>query len=411
MDIIKELVRVAREVVATIHIGDRYEVIKGVDDFKGREGVLAIFKIESDKLNVQTDWSGGSSRYWIDRKWFEEQLRSRNVVKTNKLTLDAPEDWHADHWIAFGKEHAKAIARIVGPIILRKAREAIRESVKPIETAISHGQIIEKAKKFSKYIHLGKEDLPKTWSGELERANSSSWGVGYMLEGAATQMGHAFTQFRDRKQVPVVIEGQTVMGEFEGEGELINQFSLNLKYTLVNEKEILEEVRKFEAPEQEAEIIKERRRALIDDISEGLVDETISVDNVKWSWDPGQRGGRTDPSWEAYVEEVDWKEPVNVIIDWLFFKTLPIDNLGMDSEEIYKKVIKGFGMFTLEDITVDFDELGTHSCKVIVKPVGVTFKGIEIMISGITPSENALEEAAAEYDEGRNEPDYDNDRD
>lgn len=166
-------------------------------------------------------------------------------------------------------------------------------------------------------------------------------------------------------------------------------------------------------PEEEKDLIRELKQGLDEALDSGLrTDEPFEVDNVKWYWDKGQKGGQTDPSWDPYVEEVTYKDIEKWTIDWDDFSiSSDIDITDLDMPEriaIMKKALSGFHRLEVEDVDFDFGDLGFHKCKVTITHAEPTHKGIEIKMD-MKVDEEELAEAAEKHDEGRAEPDYDPD--
>ncbi len=149
-------------------------------------------------------------------------------------------------------------------------------------------------------------------------------------------------------------------------------------------------------------LIRELRHKFEEDVHDALSDNPVELQNVWWTWDKGQEGGMTDPSWDPYVDEIGWNKPVKKVLEWSFFAK-NLEGMEVDAIVFYNKVLHSsfFRSIEFRDIDFDFDKLGVHYCKTkLIRAVALP-NGIELTFDDIVPPEGRLEEEAAEHDKDK----------
>jgi hypothetical protein len=151
-------------------------------------------------------------------------------------------------------------------------------------------------------------------------------------------------------------------------------------------------------PEEEKDLIRELKQGLDEALDSGFrTDEPYDVEDVSWSWDKGQRGGMTDPSWDPYIDEINYDMPKKWIINWDDFSiSSDIDITDLDMPEriaIMNKVLASFHSVVLDDVVFHFDKLGKQECKVTITHAEATQKGIEVKFDVKVDEEDLTERA------------------
>jgi len=406
-DLALSLVRLAKEVVATVRKGDMYESVHGEGTPLWEKKVFIVHEIKGDTIVFRADNFPSYERE-MNKQEFEKGLRERKFVKTEGK--DAPTRWDYYAWLRFANYHKDKVVRTMLPTVLRLVKKIMDYPIKPMKVWIEDDKIM--GARYTKNVWFSDDTFKGIkWSGELEPMNElGSSTLKNIADTLKDKLFASISRMKDRKDVELLLDDQKMTGKLVGSFVKDYRGDYQIKYELSNAGEILRELRHIEMGELQ-ELLEEHRRLFFDKVDKAISDGApYVIDNVKWSWDPGQKGGWDDPSWDPYVEEINWDYPDSVLIGWDDLFGSGEEEIVDDETAFYEKVLKNYGDIVLEDVEFDFSPLPTFPCRVTIKPV-VKSNGVELVFNKIDPGKDTLEEAAEEHDRDNAEPpDYDDDR-
>jgi hypothetical protein len=215
-----------------------------------------------------------------------------------------------------------------------------------------------------------------------------------------------------RFKLPVKVGDQIFEGEYEGKVEVFpnempswrGEFEYTIRAELTNASEIARE-----APDPQVidDLLKDLSSQLYSNFDE-LVQKDVTQQKInpelEYHIEPAQRGGYTDPSWDAHVDEA-WLEPdeYDFVINWDDVATgtgiqdeidrLADEGVDVDLEDIARKVLKGIGSFNVYDIDTN---TVAHEVNGVARVKKVDRAGVHYEVELILPDSGELHEAIME---------------
>ncbi len=411
--IAKELVKIARElagkgIVATVRKGDVYTDVgyRGPIHEYSSSGHYAYAEVLGEKggnyiLHIK-GWKT-DKKVEMPVAEFEELIRNKKIEKSN--AEDWTENWTDKDWDIFIKKNIATLAAPVIKNIRQKIAKELKEEKKKVrEGVVVNGRLKSRYSEFYIYVYLGNVYFGK------------GKGIPMGVESSDVLKHPTFVKLLSKSlkpvefTLPMMIGGEKFEAKYRAEILLGDSAtSLQLKAVLVNADELTKA-----APDQET--IDQLFESLADDMLM-YIDEAIETDVVDWTPDvefeyhvePAQRGGWTDPSWDAYVDEMYFEpDTFERTMDWSFvientkiadeMKSLEKLGVKVDLTSIARKILKGFGSLRIEDIDTDTLAGSTNATATIKK---VDNAGVHYQIVLDEPDDSA---ATAIMEQGPDDP-------
>jgi hypothetical protein len=427
-DIARELLKVAREVLGKAREGDMYVVKKdsGFVDVKGQEQTLKkgeIYKIDREGREMRLHVLRNGSWYYVDvaKDVFDYVVRSKVITKVDRK--DMPEDaseWDDRMFVKFGKQNARELRRAMWPVVAKAAKKALDIRSSLVATRVGDGRYFfplsstyDAVRGSSASLKFDDVKWPKDLEAVMEQAKKRGK-LKWIIQDIVESMN--LKSIKKNVSTIVEVEGERVKTDFIGTVRFTTSRSryyrsrdIKSTFKMKDPEALTKELNRLDAEEvsdAQDEIVKAVNGSLEEAVYDylGLVESgDLEVDNVEWTWDPGQQGGYTDPSWGPYVEEVTYDDHVDVDIpyEYILNKAGVTDSMleeaEWDESDAMRKAVKGMGMWDLEELPFTFSvagEVDAPSTVVSMQP-GVSDLGL---VLSVEPDEEKITDLLTEND-------------
>jgi len=409
-DVARELLKVARELIAKARKGDYYVVRKDSSfvDTEDREIDLKkgeIWEIKSTGRVTRLLVLRNRRQTYVDVA--EEVLggiiRNRIFQKVDRDDiLPDPSSWTDKMFVEFGKKNVSKIARALLPGLRKAAIEELKKlpsSLLATKMAddrydIYHGGINSK---FSKGISLPVKDVkwPKDIEEVMEFAEKRSNVMGWIIEPAAKNL--PVNRITTTQTTKLLVEGEEIRTEFKGTVSL-HKAMWGWTITAIwkmDPAKVTAELNRIDAKE-----LSEDQSEIVQDINNGLEEavatlvdemEAIEIEDLETSWDGGQQGGYTDPSWDPYIEEITYENeyekaiPFDELLQRIGIQESWLDDAQMTAREAIRRGMKGVGTIDLVDVMFDFGSGGEHYLDATVSTLVLGPSALEFVVTPGVP--------------------------
>ena len=416
--------KIARVIVGKAREGDYYVVRKdsGFVDVKGQEHTLKkgeIWEVSKTGKVIRLLVLRDRRKYYVDVA--EEVLggiiRNRIFKKVDRDEMPSdPNSWTDEMFVDFGKKNILSLKKALLGEVAAAARKIL---VMPssVNATLDNGKYYFR-KSYSANTYVGSSTSidykDVKWPRDFEEVLDSARSRGNLYLIVKPAMDDIqVSKITKTTTSTVNVEGEQIKAPFVGKIRIQSKDErgaiLKSMFALVNPGALTKEVERIDAQESsvaQQEIVEAVRGKLEEAVNDYLVGlGEIDVD-TRWTWDPGQKGGWDDPSWDPYVDEVIYD--VDVEVDVPYFIVLDaakitdeqLDKATWDEGEAIRKSLKGMGRWQLEEIPFSFDIAGVQESSAMVN--SMTLNGDISLVLSPEPDDEALAEVLTERD-GRDE--------